>query len=132
MTEQQPGWITQLSSPFDDKLGLEITELTPQRVRGRAPVAGNTQPFGLWHGGASATIVETLGSMGAVAHAGPGRRAVGTELNISHLRSVETGWVHGLATALHLGTSSAIYQVELTDDAGRLVASGRLSCRILD
>ena len=96
------------------------------------PVAGNTQPFGLWHGGASAVMVETLGSLGGAAHAGAGRRAVGTELNISHLRSARSGWVHGVATALHLGATSAVYQVELTDDDGRLLASGRLSCRILD
>ncbi len=119
-------------SPFDAKLGLELFELTAELVRGRAPVAGNTQPFGLWHGGASATLVESLGSMGAVTHAGPGRQAVGTELNISHLRSARSGWVNGVARAVHLGRTSAVYQVDLTDDEGRLLATGRLACRILD
>ncbi len=120
------------ASPFDDKLGLEITELTAQRVRGRAPVEGNTQPIGLWHGGASATMVETLGSLGASAHAGNDRKTVGTELNVSHLRSAREGWVHGVATAVHLGATSAVYQIELSDDEGRHLATGRVSCRILD
>lgn len=132
MTAATPQWATQLISPFDEKLGLEFTELTAERVAGRAPVAGNTQPFGLWHGGASATLVESLGSLGATVHAGPHRRAVGTDLNISHLRSAREGWVHGVATAIHLGRTSAVYQVELTDDHGRLLAIGRLGCRILD
>ena len=132
MTESEIAQFDVPDSPFDTKLGLEITERSAERVCGRAPVAGNTQPYGLWHGGASAVMVETLGSLGGAAHAGAGRRAVGTELNISHLRSARSGWVHGVATALYLGTTSAVYQVELTDDDGRLLASGRLSCRILD
>ncbi len=118
-------------SAFDTKVGIVITERSAERVCGRAPVDGNTQPYGIWHGGATAALVETLGSVGAVEHAGPARRAVGTELNVSHLRSVRSGWVHGVATALHLGASSAIYRVDLTDDDRRLIASGRLSCRIL-
>lgn len=131
MTAQPPEWATTLTSPFDSKMGLELTELTPERVCGKAPVEGNTQPFGLWHGGASATLVESLASMGATVYAGPDRRAVGTELNISHLRSARSGWVHGVATALHLGSTTVLYQVDLTDDEGRLLASGRLRCQIL-
>lgn len=132
MIVESPDWPQSMHSAFDAKLGLEITELTAERVCGSAPVAGNTQPLGLLHGGASATMVETLGSLGTVVHAGPKRRAVGTELNLSHLRSVAHGRVHGVATALHLGRTSTVYRVELTDDEGRLLASGRLSCRILD
>ncbi len=119
-------------SDYERKLGLEVIDWEASRVVGRAPVEGNTQPHGLWHGGASATIIETLGSLGAAAHAGPGRRVVGLELNVSHLRSARQGWVHGEAKALHLGRTTAVYQVDLTDDDGRLIASGRLSCRILD
>ncbi|WIY81634.1 PaaI family thioesterase [Propionimicrobium sp. PCR01-08-3] len=131
MTDSEPWPIAVPRSPLDDKLGVEITEQSAQRVSGRAPVDGNTQPYGLWHGGASAVLVETLGSLGAAAHAGPDRHAVGTELNVSHLRSVRSGWVHGVATAIHLGSTSAVYRIELTDDDGRLIASGRLSCRLL-
>ena len=118
-------------SSFDHKLGLQITELSAQSVRGWAPVEGNTQPFGLWHGGASATMVETLASLGATCWAGEGQ-AVGSELSVSHLRAVKAGKVHGHAKAIHLGRSSAIYLVELTNDAGQLIASGRMSCRVLN
>ncbi len=128
MTQAQDLPFAAGDSALDSKLGLEITEWTAQRVAGKAPVEGNTQPMGLWHGGASATMIETLGSLGANAHGTP---AVGTELNVTHLRAVRSGWVHGVATAVHLGRSTAIYQVELSDDQGRRIATGRLSCRIL-
>ncbi len=131
MTDEQYPPPSTWVSPFDAKLGLEISSVSAQRVIGRVPVDGNTQPFGLWHGGASAAVMETLGSLGANAHAGRGRRAVGAELNVSHLRSVTQGWVHAQATALHLGRTSAVYQIDLRDDEGRLLASGRLSCRLI-
>ncbi len=118
-------------SAFDAKVGIVITERSAHRVCGYAPVEGNTQPYGLWHGGATGALVETLGSVAASEHAGPARHPVGTELSVSHLRAVRSGRVHGVATALHLGSSSAVYQVNLTDDDGRLIASGRLTCRIL-
>lgn len=118
-------------SAFDDKLGLTLTGLSPQGAEGWAPVETNTQPAGLWHGGATATMIESLASVAANAHAGPGRHAVGTELSVSHLKSVRSGRVHGKASALHLGATSAVYLVELRDDDGNLVASGRLSCRLL-
>lgn len=118
-------------SAYDDKLGLTVTLLTPETVEGWAPVEGNTQPMGLWHGGASATMMETLGSLGANAHGGD-RPAVGTELSVSHLRSARSGRIHGSAQAVHLGRTSAVYQIDLTDDDGRRIATGRLTCRILD
>ncbi|GAA2181980.1 hotdog fold thioesterase [Brooklawnia cerclae] len=126
-----PAWASPGASAFDTKLGLELIELSAARVTGRAPVEGNTQPFGLWHGGASATLAETLASLGATMHAQPDRRAVGTELSISHIRSASTGWVHGCATAIHFGRGSAVYTVTLTDDDDRLLASARVTCRIL-
>lgn len=132
MTDQQYPSPDLWVGPLDAKLGLEVASVTANRATGRAPVDGNTQPFGLWHGGATATIMETLGSLAANAHSGPGRQAVGTELNVSHLRTARQGWVHGEATALHLGRTSAVYSIELRDDDAALLASGRLSCRILD
>lgn len=124
-------WQEMTHSAFDDKLGLEVLELTPQRVRGRAPVAGNTQPIGLWHGGATATMMETLGSLGAVAHGHPDRFAVGVDLNVTHHRSVRQGWVHGEATAIHLGRTSTCHEIVLTDDDGQRAATGRLTCRLV-
>lgn len=127
-----PAWLDSMASPLDAKLGLELTELTPSRVVGSIPVEGNQQPFGLLHGGASGVLVETLASMGAVAHGMPdGKVPVGVDLNVTHLKAVRSGRVTGVATALHLGRTLAVYQVEITDDAGRTTAIGRLTCRLI-
>ena len=131
-TPAVPAWYAGMTSALDAKMGLEVLELTAERVVGRMPVEGNTQPMGLWHGGASCVLVETLGSIGAAAHAQPGRVAVGVDINVTHHRSVRTGWVTGTATALRLGRSVATYEVVLTDDDGRRVCTARLTCQLLD
>ena len=126
-----PDWLEGVVSPLDRKLGLELTELSPERVVGSIPISGNEQPFGLLHGGASATLVETLGSMGAMAHGYPERVGVGVDLSVTHLRAARGTRVTGTATALHLGGSVVTYQVEVHDDEGRLTASGRLTCHMI-
>ena len=132
MTEQPavPDWYGRMHSALDEKLGIEVLELTAERVVGRMPVAGNTQPMGLWHGGASCVLAETLASIGAAAHALPDRLAFGVDLNATHHRSVETGWVTGTATALRLGRTVVTYEVVLTDDAGRRVCTARVTCQV--
>ncbi|TDE90400.1 hotdog fold thioesterase [Occultella glacieicola] len=115
-----------------EKLGIEMLEIGAERTVGRMPVAGNTQPAGLLHGGASAALAETLGSFAAIAHAGPGRYAVGLELNATHHRSAREGWVTGTATALHLGRSTASYEIAVADESGRRVCTSRLTCMLLD
>nr|WP_229785683.1 hotdog fold thioesterase [Promicromonospora citrea] len=112
-------------------MGMELLELAPDRAVGRIPVAGNTQPAGLLHGGASVALAETLGSLAAQAHAGPGRNAVGIEVSATHHRGVREGWVTGTATALHLGRSTASYEIVVTDEAGKRVCTARLTCMIL-
>ena len=115
------------------RLGITLDDITAQRTTGSMPVAGNTQPRGLLHGGASAALAETLGSYAANAHARTlGKVAVGVELNATHHRSVRTGSVHGVATALHLGASLASYEVVVRDDAGRLICTARLTCMVID
>lgn len=131
MSEPLPEWLSELPSALDDRMGLELLELSAQRVVGRMPVLGNTQPAGLWHGGASGVLVESLASMGSWAFARPDRLPVGVDLNVTHHRSVREGWVTGVATPIHLGRSSTCYEVILSDDAGRRVATGRLTCRLL-
>ncbi|HMS38559.1 MAG TPA: PaaI family thioesterase, partial [Arachnia sp.] len=111
-----PDWATDIVSPLDRRLGFVMTELSPERVVGSIPVEGNQQPFGLLHGGATGVLVETLASMGAMAHGHPGRAGVGVDLNVTHLRSARSGRVTGTARALHLGRSVAAYQVEVVDD----------------
>lgn len=126
-----PDWAADISSPLDDKLGLVLSELTPGRVVGSIPVEGNQQPMGLLHGGASAVLVETLGSMGAMAYGWPDRAGVGVDLNITHIRAGREGRVTGTATAVHLGRSMATYQVDIVDDAGELTATGRLTVKMI-
>lgn len=127
-----PDWATDIVSPLDRRLGFVMTELSPERVVGSIPVEGNQQPFGLLHGGATGVLVETLASMGAMAHGHPGRAGVGVDLNVTHLRSARSGRVTGTARALHLGRSVAAYQVEVVDDEGNLTAVGRLTCQMID
>lgn len=127
-----PDWARDVVSPLDDKLGLVLTELTAERVVGSIPVEGNQQPFRLLHGGASAVVIETLASMGAMVHGWPDRVGVGVDLNVTHLRPATSGRVTGTATALHLGRNVVAYQVEITDERGRMTATGRLTCQMIN
>ncbi len=96
------------------------------------PVDGNTQPYGLLHGGASVALAETVGSIAAALHAGPGRVAVGLEINATHHRAVRSGTVTGTATAIHRGSRTASYEIEVTDEAERRICTARLTCLLLD
>jgi 1,4-dihydroxy-2-naphthoyl-CoA hydrolase len=111
-----------------ERMHIELVEGDPQRLVGRMPVEGNTQPYGLLHGGASAVLAETLGSVGAALHAGPDRVAVGIDLNITHHRAARSGYVTGVATPVHLGSTVATYEVVISDDDDRRVATARLTC----
>lgn len=115
-----------------ERMGIVVTEASATRTVGTMPVAGNTQPYGLLHGGASAVLAETLGSVAAMAYAGEGRAAVGIELNATHHRSARSGVVTGTATALHLGRTLATYQVVVEDEEGRPVCTARLTCMLID
>jgi uncharacterized protein (TIGR00369 family) len=126
-----PAEYAEMSGALNSKMGFELLAITPERVVGRMPVAGNTQPYGLWHGGASCVLAETLASMGSHMHAQPDRIAVGVEINATHHRSVTAGWVTGTATALHLGRSVASYDIMITDDADRRVCTARVTCQLV-
>ncbi|MEV4115586.1 hotdog fold thioesterase [Nonomuraea sp. NPDC049695] len=115
-----------------DRMGIEFIEAGPERVVGRMPVEGNTQPFGLLHGGASAVLAETLGSVAAAIHAGPERIAVGIEINATHHRPATSGYVTGVATRLHGGRTLATYGIEITDERGKLICTSRLTCMLRD
>lgn len=125
-----PAWFARMHSALDAKLGLEVLELSAQRVVGRMPVQGNTQPMGLWHGGASCVLAETLASIGAAAHARPDRLAFGVDINATHHRSAASGWVTGTATALRLGRSVVSYDVAIVDDAGERICTARVTCQV--
>ena len=81
-----------------ERMGIVFVEVGPDRLVATMPVEGNTQPYGLLHGGASVVLAETLGSFGSVLHAGPGRVAVGIDINATHHRAARRGVVTGTAT----------------------------------
>ena len=114
------------------KLGIEYLELGAARSVARMPVAGNTQVIGLLHGGAHVVLGESLGSISSAIHAGPGRYAVGIELNASHSRSITEGWVTGTCTALVLGRTLCTHEIVMTDDAGRRLSTMRITNMLRD
>ena len=115
-----------------ERMGLEVSELAPDRVVGSIPVEGNTQPYGLLHGGASCVLAETLGSAGAAVYAAQshGGYAVGVDINATHHRAARSGTVTGVATALRLGGSICSYEIVITDEAGARVCTARLTCAV--
>jgi 1,4-dihydroxy-2-naphthoyl-CoA hydrolase len=127
-----PSWAPAgASSPLDDKLGIEIIDFNPDRLVATMPVEGNQQPFGLLHGGATCTLMETIGSWAALLGAGSDRKAVGIELNASYLRSATSGTVTAVCTPVRRGRTLATFLIDVRDDQGRPTASGRLTCMIL-
>ncbi|MER6981785.1 PaaI family thioesterase [Streptomyces carpinensis] len=112
------------------RMGVQILEASAERVVGTMPVEGNTQPYGLLHGGASAVLAETLGSIGSMLHGGPSKLAVGVDLNCTHHRGVRSGLVTGVATPVHRGRSTATYDIVISDEEGRRVCSARLTCML--
>ena len=116
------------SQSLPGRMGIRIVAASRERVVGTMPVQGNTQPYGLLHGGASCVLAETLGSLGSALQAGPGRITVGIEINATHHRSVRTGLVTGVATLAHGGRTMATFDVVISDDAGRRVCTARLTC----
>jgi uncharacterized protein (TIGR00369 family) len=123
----QPGY-----GALAERLGIQVVDAGPDRVVATMPVEGNTQPYGLLHGGASVALAETVGSLAASIHAGPGRAAVGIEVNATHHRAVRSGVVTAVAKAVHLGGRTASYEIVLTEESGKRVCTARLTCLLLD
>ena len=115
-----------------ERMEIEYVELTPERLVARMPVRGNTQPYGLLHGGANAVLAETLGSIGAQLVAGPGRVAVGIDLNATHHRAAREGVVTGMATPVSVGRTLACFEVVITDEGGARICTSRLTCLLRD
>lgn len=130
--EELLGFLPDGNGRLNDKMGVQLVEVSAERVVATMPVEGNTQPFGLLHGGASVVLAETLGSIGSAIHAYPAKIAVGVDINATHHRSATSGVVTGVATAIHLGRSSTSYDVVITDEDGRRVCSSRITCALLD
>src|SRR3712207_5765253 len=121
-----------MRSPLDDKLGIQIVDFDPDRLVATMPVAGNEQPFGLLHGGATCALVETIGSVAAAIGAGPGKQVVGIELNASYLRAATSGTVTAVCTPVRRGRTLSTFLIQITDDSGTQTATARLTCMTLN
>lgn len=124
------GLVGDPSGTLIERMGMTILEISATRTVATMPVEGNRQIRGLLHGGASAALAETVGSLAAAAHAGPEQVALGVDLNITHHRALAAGTVTAVATAAHLGRTSATHEVTIEDDEGRRVATARITCAI--
>ncbi|WP_251449621.1 hotdog fold thioesterase [Microbacterium sp. Marseille-Q6648] len=113
-----------------ERMGMAFTEFSVERCVATMPVEGNTQPVGLMHGGAYVVLGESLGSMAANLHAGPGRLAVGVDINATHTRSATSGVVTGVCTPVHLGRTITVHEIVVTDDQGRRCSTIRITNHI--
>lgn len=128
-TTALPGF--DLSGTLLERLGIDVLEASAASCTARMPVAGNTQPLGLLHGGATAALAETVGSIAALLHAAGSANAVGLELSITHHAAVRSGHVVATARAVHLGRTTATYLVEVADGEDRRISSARLTCLLV-
>jgi len=124
--------VTTAEDTLAHRMGIKILSASGSEVVATMPVAGNSQPFGLLHGGASCVLAETIGSLGAALHAGLGRVVVGIEISATHHRSARDGDVTAVATLAHGGRTIATYEIVITDSAGHRVCTSRLTCLIRD
>jgi 1,4-dihydroxy-2-naphthoyl-CoA hydrolase len=126
--------LNQTADTMLGRLGIEFTEIGNDYVSARMPVDHRThQPYGLLHGGASVTLAETLGSTGAYMCVDPKRYlVVGIEINANHVRGIREGWVTGTARPLHRGKTTQLWEIKITDEAGKLVCVSRITVAILE
>jgi 1,4-dihydroxy-2-naphthoyl-CoA hydrolase len=116
------------------QLGIVFTEIGADYLCGSMPVDHRTkQPAGLLHGGASAALAETLGSMGSMSIVNLETQAiVGIEINANHIRSVREGFVHGKASLIMRSRKLHVWEIKISNDAGNLICLSRLTIMVLD
>ena len=124
--------VTTAEGTLAHSMGIKILSASGTEVVATMPVAGNVQPYGLLHGGASCVLAETIGSLGAALHAGLSRVVVGIEISATHHRGVRDGEVTAVATLAHGGRTLATYDIVVTDAGGHRVCTSRLTCLIRD
>jgi len=120
-----------------ERMGITLVTVTPDRVEATMPVAGNTQPYGLLHGGASVVLAESIGSLGASLAAsraaGEPHRALGIEINASHLRSLREGLVRAVAVPLSVTRTLSVWSITVSEDgpaASPTICAVRLTCAL--
>ena len=113
-------------------LGIEFLEVGDDFIKARVPVDSRTkQPYGLLHGGVSVVLAETLGSCGAAYAAPEGHRCVGLDINANHLKGATSGWVTGITRPVHIGRTTQVWQIDMTNAAGELTCVSRITMAVL-
>ncbi len=128
MSEDVAAMIAANMGELNDKLGVVLVEVSPERVVATMPVEGNRQPYGLLHGGASVALAESLGSTLAALNCPPDRAAVGIEINATHHRSALAGLVTATTVPLNVGRTLVTSETVVRDEAGKRVCTVRLTC----
>lgn len=119
--------ITTKGGQLTQKMGIVFHKLTAEESIATMPVEGNRQVIGLLHGGAHVVLGESLGSLSSAVHAGPGRIAVGIEINATHSRAVSDGLVTGTCRAIALGRNLCTHEIVITDEQGRRLSTVRMT-----
>jgi 1,4-dihydroxy-2-naphthoyl-CoA hydrolase len=116
-----------------DHLGMQFSEIGESHLKATMPVDNRTkQPYGLLHGGASAALAETLGSVASALVIDQSKwLCVGLEINANHIRSAKEGFVTGTCTPIHLGASTHVWDIKVHDEQNKLVCISRLTVAIL-
>jgi 1,4-dihydroxy-2-naphthoyl-CoA hydrolase len=127
-----PGTFT-MPGTIDAHIGIQITEIGPDFLRGTMPVDERThQPYGRLHGGASCVLAESLGSMASALCTDPKTAfCVGLEINANHLRGVREGTVTGTARPIHVGRTTQVWDIRIEDEEGKLVCVSRLTVAVV-
>ena len=122
-----------IQNTITSTIGIEITDIGDDFICGKMPVDERTvQPFGLLHGGASATLAETLGSIGGGIKVYPNNETVvGIEINANHLKSSRDGWVYGEANPIRIGKKIQVWDIRITNEADELVCVSRLTLAVV-
>ena len=136
MIWKRPSTLEQLNTMGDGNmvglLDIRFEALTDDAIEATMPVDSRThQPFGLLHGGASVVLAETLGSVAGYLCSEGEQKVVGLEVNANHIRSVRSGRVRGVCRALHVGSRHQVWQIDITDEQGRLCCSSRLTTAVI-
>jgi 1,4-dihydroxy-2-naphthoyl-CoA hydrolase len=118
---------------LSDHLGIEFVAVGENSITAKMPVDDRTrQPMGLLHGGASVVLAETLGSIAALHCVNTETHSiVGLEINANHIKSAKSGWVYGEVKPIHIGRSTHIWQIEITNEGGQLMCISRITIAVL-
>ena len=114
-------------------IGIEFIEINDNFLKAKMPVDKRTiQPAGILHGGASVALAETIGSVAAYLTIDPEKyNCVGLEINANHIKSITTGFVFGIGKPIHLGRSTQIWEIKITNEVGKLIAISRITLAVL-